>query len=129
MFNLINKLKNRKGFTLIELIVVLAVLLIIAAIAVPRFTGVQSKAKENADDITIDTVQKALELCVVSEDITVETDTVICTVSTSGFSVPSTPIIALETIQKYLDTSTAKLQKSNATSVSFTLTTDGKITH
>lgn len=39
------KLKNRKGFTLIELIVVIAILGILAAILIPQFTGFQDKAR------------------------------------------------------------------------------------
>lgn len=62
MFRLINKLKNRKGFTLIELIVVLAVLAIIMAIAVPRFLGVQEDAEEKADENTLQMIAKAAEL-------------------------------------------------------------------
>ncbi len=62
MFRIINKLKNRKGFTLIELIVVLAVLAIIMAIAVPRFLGVQEDAREDADYSTGAMIAKAAEL-------------------------------------------------------------------
>ncbi len=62
MFRIINKLKNRKGFTLIELIVVLAVLAVIMAIAIPRFLGVQQTAKLNSDDATIGLIAKAAEL-------------------------------------------------------------------
>ncbi len=62
MFRLINNLKNRKGFTLIELIVVLAVLAIIMAIAVPRFMGIQEKAKEDADLRTVEMIEKSAEL-------------------------------------------------------------------
>lgn len=40
------KRKNRKGFTLIELIVVVAILAILAAIAIPSFIGLQEKAAE-----------------------------------------------------------------------------------
>jgi prepilin-type N-terminal cleavage/methylation domain-containing protein len=38
------KKKNRKGFTLIELIVVIAILAILAAIAIPTFIGVTQNA-------------------------------------------------------------------------------------
>jgi len=61
MFRLINKLKNRKGFTLIELIVVLAVLAIIMAIAVPRFLGVKEQAKTDADKSTLGLIAKTAE--------------------------------------------------------------------
>jgi type IV pilus assembly protein PilA len=68
MFKLVNKLKNRKGFTLIELIVVLAVLAIIMAIAVPRFLGVQEQAKIDADYATGAMIAKAAELYAVTND-------------------------------------------------------------
>lgn len=62
MIKLINKLKNRKGFTLIELIVVLAVLAIIMAIAVPRFLGVQEQSKVDADYATGSLIAKTAEI-------------------------------------------------------------------
>lgn len=46
MLRFFNKrLHNRKGFTLIELIVVIAILAILALIAIPRLTGFTDRAK------------------------------------------------------------------------------------
>lgn len=66
-------LKNKNGFTLVELIVVMAVLAVISAIAVPRFLGVQESAKVEADYATGAMLGKAAELYLVDDDNTVET--------------------------------------------------------
>ena len=44
MFEKIRKMKNQKGFTLVELIVVLVILAILAAMLVPALTGYIDKA-------------------------------------------------------------------------------------
>ena len=62
MFLPFKAIRNKKGFTLVELIVVMAVLAIISAIAVPRFLGVQEKAKLDADYATGAMIAKAGEL-------------------------------------------------------------------
>ena len=54
-------LKNKKGFTLIELIVVIAVLGMIAAIAVPKFTGVVDKTAAQADASSIKVLEGAVD--------------------------------------------------------------------
>ncbi|MEA3428358.1 MAG: type II secretion system protein [Thermodesulfobacteriota bacterium] len=43
-----NMLKNEKGFTLIEIIAVLVIMGILAAVAIPKFFDLQEKAREKA---------------------------------------------------------------------------------
>ncbi len=62
--NLSNTLKknNKKGFTLIELIVVIAILAILAAIAIPRFTNVTADAKLKADNASATSMESAVRI-------------------------------------------------------------------
>lgn len=46
------RVNNKKGFTLIKLIVVIAILGILAAIAIPRFSRIQDQAKIDEDVAT-----------------------------------------------------------------------------
>lgn len=62
MLTWINKKRKRKGFTLIELVVVIAILGILAALAVPRFTGTMENAKQKAHNSNVRTIESAINL-------------------------------------------------------------------
>lgn len=42
------KKMNKKGFTIVELVIVIAVIAILAAVLIPTFSGVVAKAQESA---------------------------------------------------------------------------------
>lgn len=52
--------KNKKGFTLIELIVVIAILAILAAIAIPSFIGITKNANDTVKLANARTVATAI---------------------------------------------------------------------
>jgi type II secretion system protein G len=54
--------KNQKGFTLVELMVVVVIIGILVAIAVPIYNTIQTTAKENAHQANIRTIQGMIEL-------------------------------------------------------------------
>jgi len=57
MFNI----KNEKGFTLIELIMVTIILGVLSAVAIPRYMGTVANAEEAVEDAIISSVLAALE--------------------------------------------------------------------
>ena len=61
--------KKKKAFTLIELIIVLAIMAIIAAIAIPNFMAVRDNSKTNADIQSCETIQRTVSMLVTDETI------------------------------------------------------------
>lgn len=49
---------KKKGFTIVELVVVIAVIAILAAVLVPTFSGIINKANQNADEQTVTNMNK-----------------------------------------------------------------------
>ncbi len=63
--------KNNKGFSLVELIVVIAIMAILAAVAIPTFAGFITKANQAADESFANDIEYAVELALAAENVTV----------------------------------------------------------
>ena len=61
-------LRNTKGFTLIELMIVVVIIGILAAIAIPNFISMQDRAKESSVKANMHTLQLAIEDFAVQND-------------------------------------------------------------
>lgn len=67
--------KKKKGFTLIELIIVLAVMAIIALIAIPNFKAVRDNSKVKADKQSCETIKRTVLMLASDESISLQDST------------------------------------------------------
>lgn len=75
-------MRNRKGFTLVELLIVVLIIGALAAIAIPRIGASAQNAKANACKTNVDTINSQIELYMANEgswptaltDVTEDTD-------------------------------------------------------
>ncbi len=67
-------MKKEKGFTLIELVIVLILLGLLAAVAVPKFVDLQDQAKKNAIKGSLATVRSAINIYYANANLKNKTD-------------------------------------------------------
>jgi type IV pilus assembly protein PilA len=65
---MVKRIRGERGFTLVELLVVLAVLAILIAIVVPNLAGITGGARRKAAETELDTVQAAMDSMMSNEE-------------------------------------------------------------
>ncbi len=70
MFKLLNKKKNNKGFTLVELVIAIAILAILVGLLAPQYTKYVEKSRKSADASNMDELVKAIQVYATDNAIT-----------------------------------------------------------
>lgn len=119
--NLVKNSKKKKGFTLVELIIVIAVMSIIAGFAIPNFIKVQNNSKIDADINLGRSIAHEVEILVTEGTIpknaagTGYDDITLLTKNTDGIPTGNTDAIP-KRIQGDIKQGTLKLQTKGASS-------------
>lgn len=93
---LFNEIKTKKrGFTLIELIIVIAIIAILAAIALPKFMDVREKSNVKADIANADNIQMVVATLIADNTISEP-------IATTGFYVSASTVTVskLQNVEK-----------------------------
>lgn len=123
-------MKNNKGFSLVELIIVIAIMAVLVGVLAPTYLQYVEKSKKSNDVSTIDSVVNAVEIAAIDPVVvgTDKTTTLTIEVTTSGITV--TPATGSKWQAAVLEAvGDAKLKSFS--SVKFTATRDagtGKVT-
>ena len=76
MQELMNKRRNQKGFTLAELLIVVAIIAVLVAIAIPIFTAQLEKSREATDKANLRSAYAEVSAALLDDDTVNQTKTV-----------------------------------------------------
>lgn len=85
------KIKNTKGFTLMEMLIVVAIIAILIAIAIPTFANQMEKAREAADVANIRSAYSEAMVKYLNGDADTATDTPAMTQTKAGWTTLTWP--------------------------------------
>ena len=84
MFKFLNKKKNNKGFSLVELVIVIAILAILVGILAPQYTKYVEKSRKAADATNLEELVTAFKTAASDGDDQIKAGTYTITIGTSA---------------------------------------------
>ena len=113
MYKALVKMRNKKGFTLMELLIVVAIIAILAAIAIPTFSSSLTKAKNAADEANARSLYAAVAMDYMTAD------------TANPFNPPATATVAANDAVTY---NTVEYTFNGGASITYTAGTSWVIT-
>lgn len=71
---MLKKFTNKKGFTLMEMLIVVAIIAVLVAIAIPTFSGALTKSKEATDVANVRAAYAEWQVSILTDGATVPTN-------------------------------------------------------
>ena len=88
MLKFLNKKKNdNKGFSLVELIIVVAIMAILLGLLAPQYLKYVEKSRKSADASNLDEMVRAIQIYAADAEVTLPADTYIITINATSTSV------------------------------------------
>ena len=120
------RLSNRKGFTLVELLVVISIIGILSAIAVPKFTSANESARGAKMQADLRTIDSAIAVAVAQGTYTIGTAGDLADAAGVLASLNGTPVPPLPTTAIYRTTLTAAADSPTVTAAKYTISATGR---
>lgn len=91
MLKFLNKKKNdNKGFSLVELIIVVAIMAILVGLLAPQYLKYVEKSRKSADASNLDEMVRAIQIYAADAEVTLPADTYTITINATSTSVKAT---------------------------------------
>ena len=122
-----NLKKKKKGFTLVEVIIVLAIIAIIAAIAIPNLTKVRQQSKIKADRQSVETLERTINMLITDGTIPFSGSEIVFTMTDAG-SITASGVAStvIDEVKSYLD-GTKKPQEEGKIGYEIKITASGTV--